>query len=276
MLRAVVTDLAQLVGDSRPAALADEPDAVHQLRTALRRTRNVLAAFRRCFDAEAVAELRGCLASYGDLLGECRDLEVRADHCEGAIVSLGLDDLREPLVVPLLAAHRAAHETVVAWHRGPEVAAIDALLATWSAAPPFAERAQRPAEKVATKAVRKQVERVLRAAHHLDDPDHFDEAHEVRKAARRLRHTADAVSRPPVSVLDGWAPMVGGLGKTIQGMLGDHRDALLLADHVREHAVDVADPAPYLELVAHTEREARHAIGGLAQAILELRDAQQP
>jgi CHAD domain-containing protein len=117
---------------------------------------------------------------------------------------------------------------------------------------------------------------VLGAAHHLDDVVGVVEAHEVRKAARRLRHTADAVSGPPASVLDGWAPMVGGLGKTIQGMLGDHRDALLLADHVREHAVDVADPASYLELVAHTEREARQAVGGLAQAILELRDAHRP
>ncbi|THJ00131.1 CHAD domain-containing protein, partial [Nocardioides sp.] len=157
-----------------------------------------------------------------------------------------------------------------------DVAALDALLATWSVAPPLTDRARRPAEKVATKAVRRQVERVLAATHHLDDPDHVDEAHEVRKAARRLRHAADAVSRPPASTLAGWAPTVGGLGQRIQGMLGDHRDALLLADHVREHAADVADPAPYLQLVAHAEREARQAIGGLVQAVLELRDARHP
>ena len=276
MLRAVVADLADRVRDRRPAALADEPDAVHQLRTAVRRLRNVLAAFDKYLDRNATAELRACLKTYGDLLGECRDLEVRAEHCAGAIAALGLEaDLQEDLVVPLVAAHRAAHEVLVAWHNGPDVAALDALLDAWSTAPPVSDRATRSAEKVATRVVRKQVDRVLRRAHDLDDAD-SEEAHEVRKAARRLRHTADAVTQPPADLLSGWAADVGSLGKTIQGMLGDHRDATLLAEHVRQHAVTAADPTPYLRLNAHAEHEAGRAIGGLAQALLELRDHRRP
>lgn len=277
MLVAVVADLGEQVRDRRPAALADEPDAVHQLRTATRRLRNVLRAFETCFDADAVAELRDCLKSYGDLLGACRDLEVRADHCARAIAEVELEPgLQEPLVLPLLAAHRAAHATLVAWHRGPELAALDTLLDLWSTAPPLTARATKDAEKVATKAVGKQVDRVLRAGHELDDPERADQAHDLRKAARRLRHTADAVSGPPAAVLAGWAPTVGALGHAIQAMLGEHRDALLLAEHVRRHAEASTDAASYLALVAHAEREARMAIGGLARAVLELRERRRP
>ncbi len=45
MLADIVGDLVALIDARTPAALADEPDAVHQLRTAVRRLRNVLAAF---------------------------------------------------------------------------------------------------------------------------------------------------------------------------------------------------------------------------------------
>lgn len=276
LLTAVMADLGQRVLDRRPAALEDEPDAVHQLRTAVRRLRNVLAAFRKYLDPDATSALRACLKTYGDLLGECRDLEVRAQHCAASIAELELDaELQEELVVPLVAAHRAAHGVLVAWHNGPDRAALDALLGSWSTAPPVTDRAGKGAEEVATTVVRKQVDRVLRLAHELDDVD-GEEAHEVRKAARRLRHTADAVTTAPAKVLGDWASAVGNLGQRVQHMLGDHRDAMLLAEHVRDHATRAADPTPYLRLVAHAEHQAGAAVGGLAQALLELRDARKP
>ncbi|WP_344400196.1 CHAD domain-containing protein, partial [Promicromonospora sukumoe] len=68
------------VHDGVPAALADEPDAVHRLRTSVRRLRNVLAAFKRYLDRDAAAELRSRLKELGDVLGKARDLEVRAQQ----------------------------------------------------------------------------------------------------------------------------------------------------------------------------------------------------
>lgn len=276
LLTAALADLVGRVRDQRPAALADEPDAVHQLRTSVRRLRNLLAAFEKYVDADADARLRASLRTYGDLLGACRDLEVRAADCEGAIADLGLGpELREPLVGPLLAAHAAAHDHLCAWHRGPDLAALDTLLDLWAAAPPLSDRATRPAAGAAEKVVRRQVARVLEAAHRMDDAD-AEEAHDVRKAARRLRHAADAVTSGPGAVLSGWAEQVGRLAHDIQGMLGDHRDAVLLADHAREHASGVADPASYLRLVAHAEHRAGRAIGGLPQTLLALRDQRRP
>ncbi len=281
MLTLVIVDLTDRMQDLTPAALTDEPDAVHQLRTTVRRLRNVVAAFKKLLEPEPTARLRSALSDYGARLGESRDLEVRADHCADALETLGLDDeLRGPLVEPLLAAHEVAHRRLVAWHRSPDQVVLADRLECWATAPPITARGERPAERVATKAVRKQVDRTVAAAHHLIDADDAEELHELRKAARRLRHTVDAVTDTPGDVLSGdvagWAGQVGVLGTDIQRMLGDERDALLLAGYVRDRMDGVTDAASYLMVVAHAEQEARRAVGALPGTVLALRDARHP
>ena len=76
--------------------------------------------------------------------------------------------------------------------------------------------------------------------HAADYRGDVDAAHALRKAARRLRHTADAVTRPPAAVLGADAQELGELGSQLQSLLGDHRDALLLAEHVRGSMPDDA------------------------------------
>ncbi|MEV5002586.1 CHAD domain-containing protein [Nocardioides sp. LML1-1-1.1] len=252
LLGSVVADLATGIRRDRPAALADEPDAVHQLRTTVRRLRNLLAAFRRCFDSAGADELGAALASYGSLLGECRDLEVRAADARAALVVLGLTDAWEPTVVaPLERVHAAARARLVAWHAGPDAAALDALLERWVQDPPLRKRARRPAGTTARKAVRRQVRRVLRRAEQGAE-------HDLRKAARRLRHTADAVAsvHPDAAAL-------GRLGHRVQGVLGDARDAQLLAEHARRCG---AEP-----LAAYAEQAAAVARAHLAEPLDALR-----
>lgn len=278
MLAAGIRCLAAEMAAGRAGAVADEPDAVHQLRTSVRRLRNLLAAFRRCFDPDRAAELGAALASYGDLLGECRDLEVRAADAAAALDALGLADaLGDTVVGPLVAGHATAHTALVTWHAGPGAAAIDGLLATWGAAPPLTRRARRPASDVATKAVRRQARRVLARADAVVAAEGVEDArHGLRKAGRRLRHTADAVAAVDTDdALHG----LGRLGHRVQGALGDHRDALLLADHVRRCATgqaDRADRASYDLLVAHAERLAADALAGLDETLATLRERAIP
>lgn len=252
LLSAVVAELATEIRAGRAAALADEPDAVHHLRTTVRRLRNLLAAFRRCFDTAEAAGLGAALASYGGLLGECRDLEVRAADARAALEALGLTEALEPtLVAPLERVHAAAHAQLVAWHAGPDVAVLDALLDRWAQEPPLTKRARRPAAKVARTAVRRQVRRVLARADRSQE-------HDLRKAARRLRHTAEAVSSVHPD-----AATPGGLGHRIQGVLGDARDARLLAEHARRCG---AEP-----VAAYAEQAAAVARAGLAEPLGALR-----
>lgn len=278
LLATEIRDLAAALTAGREAALADEPDAVHQLRTTVRRLRNLLAAFRRCFDPDRAAELGAALASYGDLLGECRDLEVRAADTTAALDALGLaDELGHALVDPLLARHVTAHDALVAWHAGPGVVALDALLVAWSDAPALARRARRPAADVARKAVRRQARRVLVRADAVVAAEGVEEArHGLRKAGRRLRHTADAVASVDV---DDSLRALGRLGHQVQGALGDHRDALLLAEHVRRCAAglrEVTDRASYDVVVGHAGQLAAEALEGLPGTLSSLRDRANP
>lgn len=271
MLAAVVADLGRMITERRGPALSDEPDAVHQLRTSVRRMRNVLAAFDSCFEQEPAGRFAVVLAAYGGLLGECRDLEVRAADATAVLRDLGQGDLYDAVVEPLLTAHDRAHAALVAWHLAGGAESLDALLVHWSAEPPLTDRADRPAATTAARAVRRQVRRVLDRADRLggDDVAEAEEAvHALRRAARRLRHTADAVEG--VDGLDG-AAVVGGLGQRIQGLLGDHRDAVLLADHVRSCAADVADRTSYDRVVGRAETLADEAMAGLDGALADLR-----
>jgi CHAD domain-containing protein len=265
MLTLAVGDLVRRIQDGVPAALADEPDAVHDLRTSVRRLRNVLAAFRGYLDKDATAELRSRLKEWGDVLGRARDLEVRAQQAAAVADAAGLDETdRSALVDPLRAAHAQAHADVVRWPRSGRGRDLARLLAQWATEPRLGERASRPAKKAARRVVRRQARRTLDATRRLEDPE---AAHELRKAGRRLRHTCDAITRKPVGLLGRRTTDLGSAGHRIQSVLGDHRDALLLAEYVRDHA---HGSQAYDAVVALCQERALAALADLPAALSEL------
>lgn len=265
LLPAVLDDLARGIAERTPAALADAPDGVHQLRTEVRRLRNVLAAFSGLLDPGPVGAVRAQLSSYGDRLGRARDLEVRAADAAAAATAVGLGPGPSArLVGPLAEAHRAAHAKLVAWvGRHEELAGLSDLGAVTVIG------GGRPARIVAQEVLLAQADRALaREADYLSDPD---AGHALRKAARRLRHVADAVTKEPNDVLGKTATALGKAGKGIQSLLGDQRDALLLAECVRSLMPGAGADAPaYLEVVAYADQRAAAALGDVPGALAEL------
>jgi CHAD domain-containing protein len=278
-----------------PPALADEPDAVHRLRTAVRRLRTTLAVYRSVFDRQAGDDLRERLAELGHVLGPARDLEVRRDDVESTgRASRTPLAARERLVVELTEAHAAAHRDLLEWCAGERMRALNAELVRWVAAPPWAEAAEKPARKVARKRLRKAVRRALGAADDVDlgvladrteelardtrptADDLLDAAHRLRKAGRRLTHAARDVTRKPTKVLGSHARELDVAGKAVQSSLGDHRDALLLARRARfvADAVETegGDRRPYDRLAHAAERRAHAALDDAARAVAGLRD----
>ncbi|MBM0127673.1 CHAD domain-containing protein [Pimelobacter simplex] len=248
LLARVIGELVTDVRAGREPALADDPDAVHQLRTSVRRLRNVLAGFGRYVEKRPAHELRAHLASYGALLGAGRDLEVRAEDCRRVLAELGRSDLEHALVDPLLAAHGGAHAVLVDWHGSPDAAALDHLLGMWGEKAPLAGRARRPVGQVRRSVLRRELRRVL------DRAEEGETSHDVRKAARRLRHVAEAVGETALARA----------GKDVQGRLGDHRDAVLLAGHLWSAG------APAV-VVAHVEAAASRVLEGLPADLEALR-----
>jgi CHAD domain-containing protein len=206
-------------------------------------------------------------------------------------------DARARLVAALDTEHAEAHARVVEWFGGPAWADLTADLVRWVSGPPLGDAAGKRARQVARKRLRKATAKALRAADDVDltaladlgptavggegsgpgDDDLMVRAHRLRKAGRRVAHAAKAVTHQPTHVLGSSARELGRAGKQVQSTLGDHRDAVLLARHVRragdavEH--DAGDRAPCDRLAGAADRRARDALDRAAAAITRLRDA---
>lgn len=300
-LRPLVRRLVEL----DPGLREDAPETVHRFRTTVRRLRNGLATHRRVFDAATVRELRAELAALGAVLGEVRDLEVRAAGAAAALDRLESDSgrahpaARRRLVDDTLVERGQALERLWAWLAQPRYfrlldrleAFVDetAPIGARSAAPDRAgkprkgkkaaadQRAARPARESAAALARERRRarrrRVTpRVAEQAFDADPLASTramtlvHRARKAARRLRHAAELASRGPGKAATHPAAVraLAAAAKTVQGALGRHRDAAVLAEFVlftapRAHAAG-EDGFVYGALHERALAEARAAL----------------
>lgn len=256
-----------------PRALLDEPDALHQMRTNVRRLRSLLAAYGPVLDAGVVTEVRRRLRELGRELGTVRDLEVRVQVAEEALAAadeagrFASDEdrtrVRGILVDEETVAHDQAHARFVERQRMPRAIArleeLDRLLAD----PPFTERAERPARRELAELLDREASRAAGRARRLPDHPAPEDLHELRKAARRLRYAAEAVTQPPVELFGDAAVALAEAGDAIHDVLGDHRDELLFAEHLRRsaaHAAHAGRPADTLVRLAEDadDRAAAH------------------
>ncbi|MEQ6902327.1 CHAD domain-containing protein [Nocardioides sp. YIM 152588] len=274
MVSAVIADLTGRIDQRLPAAVADEPDGVHRLRTSVRRLRTVLSEFDGQLRRRPTKELRHQLGDLGAVLGVARDLEVRADLCDAVLERVDLARLRPDLVAPLRAEHDGAHRTFAAWCDGVAARALMGTLGDWGAAPPL-KRADRSAVKVARRLVLARADRTLALVPAALPSEALaatppEALHELRKQARRLRHVAEAVTKPPAEVLGEDVAVLGAAGSAIQSTLGDHRDALLLAEYVEGVAPAAA---PYASVAAEAREQACAALSALPADVERLAEA---
>lgn len=188
--------------EAEPAVRADEPDAVHQMRVALRRLRSVLSSYRPLFDATRTEPLRAELAWLAGVLGPARDLEVlQVRLAERLRVDGRADMLLRTQVDHQLTARRTRALEEVRWVLDGERYAN--LLDTLSAlvlAPPLTGEAARAASTVLPRRVGRSWRRLRTAvrasrAPGLDSAARTEALHEARKGAKRARYAAE-VAQP--------------------------------------------------------------------------------
>jgi CHAD domain-containing protein len=245
-LRAIVERMRELEVD----AVADEPDAVHQLRTHVRRVRSVLAAYEPVFDAAPAIVLRRRYGELGDELGVVRDIEVRVLVAERALDEASeqgpLSDAaqagsaRARLIDAERENYRLAPARFVERQHLPRALARRDELETFLADPPLTPLAADPARKVIAALVDDEAHRALRRAERAHGADDTEALHDLRKAGRRLRYAAEAVSTEPVELFDGRIRSLAEVGDDLHDVLGDHRDEVLFAQHVRRAGAHVA------------------------------------
>ena len=292
-----------------PLARADAPDAVHRMRTTVRRLRSVLAVYARLFDTSAVAELRLELKSLGVELGRARDAEVRGARLTaelGGIADYPTDDATTRLVGGARRDYAEGLVAVRSYLLSPRYYRLLDALDSFVAWPPLTGKAERPAAAEIARGLEKAVGVLAHRTGAVTGADAPEPAlHEVRKAARRLRYAAEAVAtaRPapgaPASKSAAKAAEkaaarfakhrrdyahVAKMAKPLVKRLGDRHDGLLYIEEL-----DQAGQAAYESgentlvyglLVARAERlddtapvvlgEANRAVRGLKRLIRDL------
>ena len=276
LTRRILQSASADVDATEAAALRDEPDAVHQHRTRVRRLRSVLAAVRRVGDRADTDELRSALREWGTVLGEARDAEVRAERAEAALAECGIDDAdaRRRLVGDERAAYRHRHAEVVEAHGSP-ASLRRVQLVRESGLRLSLDEPDAKAAKVARRMLRREIDRVRKAARRVDGS--LARHHALRKAARRLRHLAEAVEAAAPEVLGDRLHALAKASKRVHKLLGEHRDdELLLArlTEVRARAFGAQEEtAPYDALVAAVRERADRELKRLPRAMKKLRKA---
>ncbi len=235
---AIVRVLVLLDAELREQLVAvrrSDQDAVHQARIRVRRIRSVLAVFSRLFERGQTVDLREDLRALGASLGTARDPEVRAKATEDLLFARtapAVVDAVESMAERLQAEYRAARTDLLHLFDSREHAALLDRLTRFATDPPLHHRANKPARRSFRRALLREVGRVDHRARAAADL-HLEALHELRKKVRRLRYAADAVSSEPIAVLGARTQRLAYAAEAAQDVLGDHRDGILLAHHLK-------------------------------------------
>ena len=273
-----------------PRVRADEADSVHQMRVSTREMRSLLETFEGILEGEQLASLEDELKYAAGVLGEARDAEVveerfteLLDSDESGLVD---DAARTHIAGDMRADYNAAHEKIVAMLDSERfmslLDAIDALLAE----PPVAiSTGKKDEEKQSAEVLYDHLERgykKLKKRHDkvvefYDDttlPLHEREnyVHDVRKAAKKLRYSANAAQGAGLK-----AERLAKACKALQSQLGDFQDAVTSRDRIERLADEARgrgeDTFAYGMLYQRELDRGEQALSGYDDAVLEVRKA---
>lgn len=233
-----------------------QPGGVHKMRVDLRRLRSLLATFGPLFAGETAQALREELRWIAGELGGARDTQVT----RGRIRSLAETPEEEELAARIDGELDEIETEAVR----RSVAALDSeryertfgALNAFVADPPWEPEAARPADEVVRRLVRKDWKRVRRRAaraEELSDSDDRNKGlHDVRKAAKRLRYSAEAL----VPAYGDDASRLARRAKKVQAVLGDLQDSVVARAAMSDLAGDAEEASEAFVLGGlHTREE---------------------
>lgn len=225
-----------------PGVRENQAEAIHKMRVAARRLRSLLASGRKLFEDGEAEDLRSELRWLSGTLGPARDPRVVQARLRELLAAeadeLVLGQAAARIDEELDAAAAAGFEGALAALDSERYTELLGRFEAWLSAGHLSQTASRPPRKTIRKFVARDEKRLRRAIEGLPAPGDKTGArdeglHEVRKAAKRLRYSAELAES-----LGG-----GGAGKArrtakaarkIQTSLGQHQDSVvarsLLAD----------------------------------------------
>ncbi|HEY2207329.1 MAG TPA: CHAD domain-containing protein [Pseudonocardia sp.] len=255
---ALDTRLRALLRHDPGARTGEEVEDVHQMRVAVRRMRAALKAARPLLDAEWADGLRAELGWVGRSLGPVRDLDVLLPRLRALAADLpdGERAAAEVLLAALDEEYRVARAEMVATLETSRYTVLLERLADAIRLPlptPTATQARPELAELVRGEYRSLAKAVKRAG--PNPPDAV--LHALRIKGKRLRYTGElaepALGKPVRRLLSATSGL--------QEVLGDHQDACVAQDRLRELIEALDGPAAPVAFVAGrmVEREHRRA-----------------
>ncbi len=214
-----------------------EPGALHKLRVTMRRLRAALATFRPVVDRSVTDPARQELRWAARALGEARDADVLCELVDGLVaeepVELASGAARGGVSAELRARARDAHGTAEEVLDSPRYELLLRGLDELVADPPWTGPAQEPVDQVAPRRVLKDWKRLRGRARAVrreqpGTPAHDAALHQVRKAAKRLRYSAEALE----PVYGKRAARLRRRAKEVQSVLGRQHDTVVAREEL--------------------------------------------
>jgi CHAD domain-containing protein len=226
-----------------PAVVAEDPDAVHDMRVATRRLRATVKTYARGLERDSLAPLEEELRWLGGLLGDVRDGDVMSRRLAAAIA----EEPPELVVGPVAARvrQRLTASTRLAWTdlrdglESPRLAKLLDLLDSLVTAP-TRKTGGRQLRRLAGRAVRRadrRLDRAMRPVPRMAPSQRIgyrDAAlHDARKAYKRARYAVE-VLRP---VVGRPARRLAKRLTALQDVLGAHQDGVVTQELLRDYGM---------------------------------------
>ena len=131
-LRVIIEETLDHLLANQPAALAGDPEGVHQVRVAVRRVRSALRLFFPHLESHAKRLFEDELRHAGETIGEARDWDVFCDEIMAKVSETPeARKFSEMMKLPAEARRAAAHQTCVRQLQDPSFRALVLGLAAW-------------------------------------------------------------------------------------------------------------------------------------------------
>lgn len=263
---AVREQLDEVVG-LQDAVRADEPDAVHATRVALRTMRGLLTIFAPLLERRELGQLRRELRWGGRQLTAARDLEVLRELFSE---DLPPGEAARPVLDDLDRRRALAHAHSVAGVNSSRWAAMISLAAAVSSEPTSAEPVREPRLQALRDLIDVHVEcRVRpRLAVAESDPADLHRWHEVRKAVKSARYAWETIAELPTA--DGSDQEAAAAWKAAASGFGELQDSAVLLEAVSTYLMSLPANSPATSALLDLQRRLPVRIGTQMTSAREL------
>ena len=241
--RAVLANLAATITDNLDGTMEDiDPEFLHELRVAVRRTRSVLAQAKGVVPGDVRDRFREGFGRLGTITGPARDLDVYVMGWADMVAPLKLADPEVLVRVRKEIERRrgAAHRDMAVALAGEETRRTLADWTAWLADPDVEPERPRPVGPVVAARIAKAQAAVLEHGRAIDPTSHPEALHDLRKDAKKLRYLLECFGG--LLPAKGRKAFVAQL-KALQDNLGDHQDAEVQLGELRTLAHDLHERA---------------------------------